>query len=153
LQESTKFRAALLEILSNLEGDWIAMNDAMTMARNLAMSRNGMSELQYSTLKSARQALKYEGLIEVRQAPDKHWEMRATEQGVVQGEILNEELNSRRNRSDNLTLPRAPFRVGKGHFLQGLHWKAILNQVKAGKLDLIVIPHDRPVKGARYWDE
>jgi predicted transcriptional regulator len=145
MYESQKFRRSLLEILANLEGDWIALNDAMELARNAS----GV-DLQYSTLKTTRQAMKYEGLVETQQGQDKHWELRITDKGM---ELAQAPEPPPKNGQKKVALPKPPFRIGKGHLLPGLTWQQISSQVKAGKLDLIVVPHDKPIGGAGYWDE
>jgi hypothetical protein len=141
MHQSLRFRIALLEILTNLEGEWMALNDAMELAKNTSKVK-----LQYSTLKATRQAMKYEGLVEVRQGSDRHWEIRATDKGEAYEEPEPEPEWEGPG-------PEVPFRIGKGHLLPKEPYARLIEAVRQGRVDLIVVPHDKPIGGAGYWDE
>jgi hypothetical protein len=151
--ESQKFRYALLRFLANLEGDWAGLNDTMEIAKNQAVNGYRMTDLQYSTLKSARQAMKYEGLIDVRQGEDQHWEMCATDKGMAVIDTWTEPGRGRAQTNGQVKTPRPPFRVGMGHQLPPRTWKAAVDKIRDGEMDVIFIPHDKAVGQVDYWDE
>lgn len=149
--ESDKFRHALLKLLSNVEGEWCSLNDMMETARNMATELFGMPDYQYSTLKAVRQSMRFDGLIEVRKGGDSHWEMRATKKGVTLGDALPDDYETSKRKPET-SIPATPFRVGVGHLMPGATWKSVMDDVRSGKLDLVIIPRGRKLK-VRYWDD
>jgi hypothetical protein len=145
---SQKFRMALLRYLAGAEGEWLPYKETMEFAAKLAKIDFGMKEIAYPTLKKVRVQLQVEDLVEMRRS-GQHFEMRATEEGVRLGEDVPDTLEEH----PPPDLPSPPYRIGKGHLMPSKTWKLLTDQIRAGSLDLLAVPHDRPVKGARYWDE